>query len=102
MRKAKVFFQGHFAGVLYELDGKRYGFTYEDYYDGLPVSLTMPVSQKTYEFDQFPTAFEGLLPEGFQLDALLKRSKIDRHDYFSQLVTTGRDLVGAITIEEIR
>ncbi len=38
----------------------------------------MPVSDKVYEFSSFPPFFEGLLPEGYQLEGLLKFGKIDR------------------------
>ncbi|MQY80452.1 MAG: toxin HipA, partial [Bacteroidetes bacterium] len=53
-----------------------------------------------FEFDEFPPFFDGLLPEGFQLEALLKQKKIDRDDLFIQLITVGEDLVGAVTIKE--
>ena len=43
---------------------------------------------------------ELLLPEGYQLEALLKRLKIDRDDPFSQLIATGKDMVGSVTIKE--
>ncbi|WP_156812382.1 HipA N-terminal domain-containing protein [Legionella tunisiensis] len=43
--------------------------------------------------------FEGLLPEGIMLEALLRKYKIDRNDYFGQLILVGRDVVGAVTIE---
>ncbi len=33
-------------------------------YHGAPVSLTMPLANKIYEFNVFPPFFEGLLPEG--------------------------------------
>jgi serine/threonine-protein kinase HipA len=45
--------------------------------------------------------FDGLLPEGILLEGLLKQRKIDKYDYFSQLVTVGGDLVGAVTVQEI-
>ena len=61
----------------------------------------MPVRVEPYIFNQFPSFFDGLLPEGYQLEALLRRLKIDRDDRFSQLVTTGKDVVGSVTIEEI-
>ena len=103
MRKADVFMQGKPAGVLEEIEkGKRYRFTYDDDYAGLPVSLTMPVRERTFEFDRFPPFFDGLLPEGVLLEALLKRRKIDRNDYFSQIVAVGEDLVGAVTVTEAR
>ena len=98
MRIAEVFVQEELAGTLAETDKKRYVFTYIEKYSGPPVSLTMPPSTKEYEFYVFPPFFEGLLPEGIQLDSLLKREKIDKNDYFSQLLTVGQDLVGDVTV----
>ncbi|RYW70038.1 toxin HipA, partial [Legionella pneumophila] len=43
-----------------------------------------------------------LLPEGIMLEALLRKYKIDKNDYFGQLIIVGQDVVGAVTIEEIR
>jgi serine/threonine-protein kinase HipA len=60
----------------------------------------MPVEKKEFIFDQFPPFFDGLLPEGILLDGLLKQRKIDRYDYFSQLIAVGNDLVGAVTVRE--
>ena len=102
MRKAIVAVHGKRAGILVENDDKTYSFIYDDGYFGEPVSLTMPLDKKVYEFDAFPPFFDGLLPEGFELEALLKNYKIDRHDYFEQLVTVGADLVGAVTVEKIK
>ena len=94
--------QGCFAGTLTELEfGNKYSFAYSSGYQGLPISLTMPVQVEAYHFDRFPPFFDGLLPEGTQLDGLLRYSKIDRNDYFQQLIATGHDLVGAVTVEEI-
>ncbi len=102
MRKADVFMQGIKAGILEEIEkGKKYLFQYDDQYTGLPISLTMPVGKKKYEFNMFPTFFEGLLPEGIQLEGLLRIRKIDRDDYFSQLMAVGEDMVGAVTVREV-
>lgn len=102
MRRAEVFFQDKRAGILEEIHkGAAYRFIYDDSYSGLPVSLTMPIEQRVYEFDRFPPFFEGLLPEGFMLEAMLRITKIDRDDLFSQLVTVGADMVGAATVKEI-
>lgn len=102
MRSAKILVSGLEAGILNELDfGKKYRFNYLNSYSGTPVSLTMPLSQLVYEFDSFPPFFDGLLPEGYQLDGLLKFGKIDRNDLFSQLVAVGDDLVGNVTVKEI-
>jgi len=101
MRKAKVFVCGKEAGYLTEMVmGKEYVFEYNEEYTGLPVSLTMPLSRKQYVFDTFPPFFDGLLPEGHQLEGLLKIGKADRNDLFSQLMLVGRDTVGAVTVME--
>ena len=87
------------AGTLEEIQkGKFYIFTYQDDYTGDPISLTMPLSQKRFEYPQFPPFFEGLLPEGIQLQALLKKRKLDADDLFEQLLAVGQDVVGDVTI----
>jgi len=102
MRKAKILVNGTEAGVLSEIKfGTQYIFEYYDVYNGPEVSRTMPIKQKRYSFDKFPPFFDGLLPEGFQLEGLLKIKKIDKNDYFSQLITVGEDLIGVITVKEI-
>jgi serine/threonine-protein kinase HipA len=98
MREARVYVQKHFAGLLEEYAGSKFIFTYAKDYQGLPVSLTMPLDASIYEFDKFPPFFEGLLPEGIMLEALLRKYKLDRNDYFGQLLQVGNDLVGAVTI----
>jgi len=103
MRMAKIFINKHIlAGTLTELDAKAgYIIEYVEGYTGPPISLTMPITRKIYEFNIFPPFFEGLLPEGAQLEALLRQAKLDRDDYFGQLIMIGRDLIGAVSVEEI-
>ena len=103
MKKAEVFMHGVQAGVLEELvPGKSYRFNYLEDYNGSPISLTMPVEGREFFFQNFPPFFDGLLPEGILLEGLLKQKKIDKYDYFSQLVAVGNDLVGAVTVQEIK
>ena len=99
MRKAKVYNFGMPAGLLIE-DNDKYFFEYFDDYSGPPISLTMPVKKTQFSFNEFPPFFDGLLPEGNQLDALLRQSKIDKNDLFSQLLIVGNDLVGSVTVEK--
>jgi len=99
MRSAKVFYQDISAGELIEAgNGREYRFLYNSEYSGPPVSLTMPVRKEPYVFDAFPPFFDGLLPEGYQLDSLLRQKKLDRSDRFAQLVEVGADTVGAVTV----
>jgi len=102
MRKARILVNKVEAGVLEALRGGGYQFTYHEHYQGPPVSLTMTLKSKVYDFDVFPPFFEGLLPEGNMLEALLRKYKIDRNDYFEQLIKVGQDVVGAVTIEELK
>lgn len=99
MREAKVFNYNVYAGKLVEFSDTHYEFIYDEHYQGRPISLTMPIAQHRFVFQQFPPFFDGLLPEGMLLEALLKNAKIDRKDYFAQLVTVGKDLVGSVTVE---
>ncbi len=100
MRKAEVQQQGRLAGVLEETDRQHYRFTYAPGYAGEPVSLALPVRPEPYEFDRLPPVFEGLLPEGQQLDALLRQFKVDRQDLFTQLLLVGGNVVGSLTVTE--
>lgn len=101
MQSAKVFWEENLAGQLTELvEGRAYRFQYESGYSGPPISLTMPVQDAPYLFDEFPPFFDGLLPEGFLLEALLRQKKLDRNDKFGQLLAIGADTVGAVTVQE--
>jgi serine/threonine-protein kinase HipA len=101
MRRAKIILHGIPAGILEERAmGRQYAFRYFEDYSGPPISLTLCLRKEEYGFDSFPPFFDGLLPEGVQLEALLRQSKIDRRDLFSQLVAVGNDLVGATTVQE--
>ena len=100
MRKAGVQQQGRLAGVLEEIDRQHYRFTYAPGYNGPPVSLALPVRALPYEFERFPAVFEGLLPEGQLLEALLRQCKVDRQDMLTQLLLVGTDVPGSLTITQ--
>jgi len=89
---------GRKAGHLRREGRSTHTFVYLPEYDGPPVSLTMPVREEPYRFDRFPPFFDGLLPEGWQLEALLRQAKLDRSDFMGQLRIVGRDAVGAVTV----
>jgi len=101
VNKAKVYIQNKEAGLFTEHSKNKYTFEYLPKYKGEPVSLTMPVKKEVYVYDAFPPFFEGLLPEGFNLLQLLRLRKIDKTDYFSQLMYIGTDVIGAVTIIEL-
>jgi serine/threonine-protein kinase HipA len=103
MKRAEVSMHGIPAGILEKIEsGNKYWFTYFEKYNGPSIALTMPVDEKEFVFDRFPPFFDGLLPEGVLLEGLLKQRKIDKFDYLCQLIAVGNDLVGAITVQEIK
>jgi serine/threonine-protein kinase HipA len=101
-RCAMIHQHGRFAGVLKSAERGGWTFRYESDYDGPPVSLTLPVREDVYVFPEFPAFLDGLLPEGPQLEALLRNHKIDRQDTFRQLVTVGEDLIGSLSVQELK
>ena len=102
MKRARILVNGVYAGDLEELiKGKKYQFLYRESYTGEAVSLTMPTRSRVWTFDRFPPFFEGLLPEGPMLEALLRKRKIDAHDYLEQLLWVGGELVGNVNVERI-
>lgn len=99
LRRAVVCVDGARAGILEEEErNRRYSFTYDETYSGAPISLTMPPRKEPYPFRAFPPFFDGPLPEGEQLEALLRSRKIDREDFLAQLLAVGSDLVGNVTV----
>lgn len=99
-RRALIRQHGVPAGELSEEANGGWRFSYLSGYAGPPVSLGVPVRAEPYDFDRFPPFLEGLLPEGPQLEAILRKHKIDRNDCFGQLMTVGNDLVGSLTAGE--
>ena len=100
-RKALISVNKTPAAEFIELD-KGFEINYFPSYSGQPISLTLPVRKEKYIFEYFPAFFDGLLPEGIMLEVLLKKFKLDADDYFGQLLIVGSDLVGAVTVEEIK
>ena len=100
MRSVDVFVGQSLAGRLEQSDdGRTYVFRYEPAYLGAPVSLAMPVSGREFTFNDFPPFFDGLLPEGPQLEALLLRAKLDAGDRMGQLLAVGEDVVGNVSVK---
>lgn len=99
MNQLYVYNSEQFCGIL-SFDGSVYSFQYLSSYQGPPISLTMSCRAEPYVYQTFPPFFDGLLPEGYQLEGLLRHLKIDRHDYMAQLAAIGNDMVGTVTVSD--
>ena len=104
-RKAYVYVQNVFAGVLSETD-EGYSFSYTSEYlssdDSGAVSLTLPLTEQTYTSKTLFSFFDGIIPEGWLLDAVSRNWKIDPKDRFGILLVACKDSIGNVSIKEAR
>jgi len=100
MRKIQLNLHNNPAAILTEME-ESYQLVYLKNYQGEPISRALPVEHGEYTFNSFPPFLDGLLPEGIQLESLIRSYKIDAEDYMSQIIQVGKDLIGAITVEAI-
>ncbi len=101
MRKADVYFGNRLAGHLYDLDD-HFEFVYEEDYlqDGFPISVTLPLQKEAFVSKTLPSFFDGLIVEGWLLDAATHNWKINPNDRMGLLLRVGKDSVGAVSVME--
>ncbi len=91
------------AGILTE-DENGYHFSYIESYlnssQAEPISLTIPLRNKPYTSTVLFPFFDGLIPEGWLLDIAQNNWKLDPRVRMEILLKTGRDCIGAVSIEE--
>lgn len=101
LRTAYVYVRNVFAGELNETDNG-YTFTYNKEYLNRErpsaVSLTLPLSEKTYFSKTLFPFFDGLVPEGWLLDVVSRNWKMDPKDRFGVLLVACKDGIGNVSI----
>jgi serine/threonine-protein kinase HipA len=100
MRKALVYRNDQLAGTLFENE-QGYSFKYEEKYvrDKMPsVSLTLPLSNESYQSMVLFPFFDGLIPEGWLLDIVQENWKLNERDRFGLLLACCKDCIGAVSI----
>lgn len=100
-RKAFVYVRNVFAGALSETD-YGYCFGYDEDYLSSPsataVSLTLPLRKEEYRFHFLFPFFDGLIPEGWLLNAVIHNWKIESNDRFGILLVACHDTIGNVSI----
>ena len=102
-RKAKVYVQDIYAGVLQE-DEEGYLFSYDTEYllnpNAKPVSITLPLQNEGYRSNVLHPFFDGLIPEGWLLNLVVRNWKVNVSDRFGLLLLTCKDSIGDVYLEE--
>ena len=104
MRQANVYRDKFLAGLLTETENG-YTFVYVSKYlaneDAKAVSLTLPLTEKTYTSNVLFPYFDGLIPEGWLLDIAQENWKLNPRDRFGLLLACCRDCIGPVGVEEV-
>lgn len=102
-RKAYIYVNNTFAGLLQETD-YGYSFSYDEEYLSLenakPVSLTLPLQKEEYVSNVLFPFFDGLIPEGWLLDAVSRNWKMNENDRFGLLLVACKDPIGNVSVME--
>lgn len=101
LRTAYVYIRNVFAGELCETD-EGYKFEYDSEYlksdTATSVSLTLPKSETPYKSKFLFPFFDGLIPEGWLLDIVIRNWKINPKDRFGLLLVSCKDAIGNVSI----
>ena len=103
MRKAKVYINETYAGVLTE-DHDGYHFVYDAGYLELdsakPLTPTMPLQEEEFLKEFMFPVFDGLIPEGWLLDIVDRNWKVNPRDRMKLLMLCCKDCIGNISVRE--
>ena len=98
---AFIYVRDTLAGRLIRSD-EGYSFSYDEAYlrqeHSAPVSLTLPLRPEPYFSKSLFAFFDGLIPEGWLLNAVIHNWKIDPGDRFSLLLAACKDCIGCVSV----
>lgn len=104
MRKAEIYLQDRFVGMLEEHD-TGYLFSYSSDYlksdDASAISLSLPLQEEPLEDKRLFPFFDGLIPEGWLLDIAKNTWKLNPRDRMGLLLACCRDCIGAVSIRPV-
>ena len=103
-KREKVYIEKILAGMIEQKEGL-YSFTYDEKYldseNPKPISLTLPLRKKTYEYKTMIPFFDGLIPEGWLLNIITDNWKINPRDRMSLLLLACKDCIGNVSVVDI-
>jgi serine/threonine-protein kinase HipA len=98
-----VFWAEDHIGLLSARPNGRVRFTYSPEWlagPAIPVSISLPCQAETHDAEVSTIFFENYMPEGEIKTELAKARKIASHDIFMFLREFGRDMAGALSLQE--
>ena len=105
MRKGKVYYKEHFAGIITETNDGEFVFQYDmNFVKEHPIefiTFTMPVADKPYTDKRLFPFFDGLIPEGWLLEIASKNWKINKNDRMGLLLACCQNCIGAVSVVPI-
>lgn len=96
--EGKDVYVGNLSGTNTEDTVFTYAREYLDYNDSRPISISLPLTDQSFDATKTRTYFEGLLPEGFTRKCVAANLQTDEKDYISILSALGSECLGAIKI----
>jgi serine/threonine-protein kinase HipA len=97
-KKGTVFFQNSPAGEIAQTAERFYEFRYDPKNQNA-VSWTLPRKETLHKSEDLFPFFDGLIPEGWLLNLVIKNWKIPPNDRMSLLLTSCQDCIGAVTVQ---
>lgn len=94
--------KSQYVGMLSGTDSRDICFAYADAYLenplAHPISISLPLEEKSFDARRTRIFFEGLLPEGFTKKCVARSMHADESDYIAILARLGRECLGAVKI----
>ena len=94
--------ESKYVGEIAENDAGEFCFSYAEEYlsdsGSRPISISLPLEEKTFNAVRTRNFFEGLLPEGFTRQCVAEWMHTDPKDFLSILSGLGRECLGAVKI----
>lgn len=96
-RQVAVFLYDKKIGYLTQ-DNRGFTFEYLPNYNGIPLSLSFPLSQRFYRSEILFPYFASLAPEGWLNKRFSELQQIDESDLFGLLIQNSDNLLGAVRL----
>lgn len=99
MKQMYVLLEGNVAGTLAQDDSGQLSFSYAKDYNGVPLSLSMPIRNEAYADKQMRPFLFGLLPDSEDVrKALAAEFEVSARNPFALLQHIGLDCPGAVQV----